>query len=506
MQNGTILQYFHSYYPADGNLWNRISEDAIGICKMGITAVWLPPAYKGASGSNSLGYDVYDLYDLGEFDQKNSIKTRYGTRLEFLKAVQEVRKTGMHFYADIVLNHKGGADEKEKVVVKRVNPENRNEMVGDEFTIEAYTRFTFPGRNNKYSDFIWNQECFSGVDYAADLNESAIFKILNSYGDAWEEGVDGERGNFDYLMYADIEFRNNFVREELIKWGLWFWHLTNVSGFRLDAVKHIDYRFYNEWLDIIRHETKEELFAVGEYWAPNDLKSMLGYIDKTGGRMSLFDAPLHEHFHIASVNGKGYDLRTIFDNTLLQVRPELAVTLVENHDTQPLEGLESPVSTWFKPLAYALILLREAGYPCVFFPDLYGATYTDKDGQGKDREITIDLCPNLETLINLRKLYSYGTQVDYFDNKNLIGWIRKGNEEFKNSGCAVVLSSGEPGNIRMEIGREFAGKKMVDALKNCKKNILVDQDGFADFSTLGGNVSVYISEEPNENYSLNTLK
>lgn len=495
MQNGTILQYFHYYYPADGTLWNKISDEATTLCKMGITALWLPPAYKAAGGSDSVGYDVYDLYDLGEFDQKGSVRTRYGTKEELLEAVKNVRKTGMHFYADIVLNHKGGADEKEQVVVKRVNPDNRNEMQGDEFTIEAYTRFTFPGRNNKYSDFVWNQECFSGVDYAADLNETSIFKILNSYGDAWEAGVDTERGNFDYLMYADIEFRNNIVREELKKWGLWFWKLTNVSGFRLDAVKHIDFNFYNEWLDIIRHETKEELFAVGEYWAPDNLESMLAYIENTRGRMSLFDAPLQGHLHQASEQGRDYDLRTIFDGTLVQARPDLAVTLVENHDTQPLQALEAPVKGWFKPLAYALILLREAGYPCVFFPDLYSASYCDKDRDGNECEITIETCPNLENLIHLRKLNSYGEQRDYFETENLIGWVRKGDAEHTNSGCAVVISSGEAGIIRMEIGAQFAGKNMRDALKNCQEIILVGDDGAAEFTTLGGSVSVWIPED-----------
>jgi hypothetical protein len=28
------------------------------------------PAYKGASGGYSVGYDSYDLFDLGEFDQR----------------------------------------------------------------------------------------------------------------------------------------------------------------------------------------------------------------------------------------------------------------------------------------------------------------------------------------------------------------------------------------------------------------------------------------------------
>ena len=37
---------------------------------IGIISVWFPPAYKGTNGGYSLGYDAYDLYDLGEFDQK----------------------------------------------------------------------------------------------------------------------------------------------------------------------------------------------------------------------------------------------------------------------------------------------------------------------------------------------------------------------------------------------------------------------------------------------------
>ena len=35
------------------------------------------------------------------------------------------------------------------------------------------------------------------------------------------------------------------------------------------------------------------------------------------------------------------------------------------------------VEPWFKPLAYALILLRREGYPCIFYADYYGAEYED---------------------------------------------------------------------------------------------------------------------------------
>lgn len=76
MRNPTLLQCFHWYYPEGGKLWPELAERADGFNDIGINMVWLPPAYKGASGGYSVGYDSYDLFDLGEFDQKGSIPTQ----------------------------------------------------------------------------------------------------------------------------------------------------------------------------------------------------------------------------------------------------------------------------------------------------------------------------------------------------------------------------------------------------------------------------------------------
>jgi hypothetical protein len=43
----------------------------------------MPPAYKGSAGINDVGYGVYDIWDLGEFDQRGGIPTKYGTREEY---------------------------------------------------------------------------------------------------------------------------------------------------------------------------------------------------------------------------------------------------------------------------------------------------------------------------------------------------------------------------------------------------------------------------------------
>lgn len=493
MGNGTIVQFFHWYFPADGRLWNHAKEKAAELAAWGVTAVWLPPAFKGREGANSSGYDAYDLYDLGEFHQKGSVKTKYGAKVEYGSAIHALNGQGVTVYADIVLNHKAGADKMERIPVIRVDPEDRTHFI-EPLEIDAYTLFTFPGRHNRYSSFRWDWHCFSGVDCAVDLDQNSIFKIRNEYSYSWDEVVAREKGNYDYLMFADIEFRNPAVREELKRWGGWFLQEAPFGGVRLDAVKHMSPAFINEWLDHMR-TLKSDLFAVGEYWAPEDLSIMREFLEATQGRMALFDAPLHNNFFIAGNKGREYDLTGILKNCLVDAHPQLAVTLVDNHDTQPLQMLESPVQAWFKPLAYALILLREAGYPCVFYPDLYGAHYVGKGSDGSDLEVWLEKCPNLDKLLMSRKQYAYGPQRDYFDAPNCVGWTRQGTEEYPGSGCAVVLSNGDEHSKKMEMGVPYAGKSFIDYLGGRKEQVIVDSSGWGEFPVSGGSVSVWVRKQ-----------
>jgi len=492
MLKGTMLQYFHWYLPGDGTLWKQVRKNALRLKKLGFTAIWLPPAFKASGGGYSTGYDIYDLYDLGDFDQKGTVRTKYGTKSEYVQALKAIRAKGMQCIVDIVLNHKAGGDEIEKIKVVKVNPDNRNEVISEPFEIEAFTKFTFPGRKKKYSSFIWDYMCFTGVDYAFNLSEDGIFKIINGFGDGWQEMIDDEKGNYDYLMYNDIDFRNSAVREELDRWGKWYFDQIKFDGVRLDAVKHIPAWFYNDWLDNLRQSTSKEIFAVGEYWAPGQLHLLVRYIEATKGKMSLFDSSLHHNFHHASKRGNDFDMRTIFDDTLVKIMPDKAVTVVDNHDTQPLQALEAPVEAWFKPLAYALILLRDEGYPCVFYPDLYGANYKDHGKDGNEYDIWTPAVENLELLLKARKDYAYGTQRDYFDHANCIGWTREGDDQ--HSGCAVVLTNGDNGNKTMEIGKRYAGKIFVDLLKKNKTKVTINEDGWAEFFAPAGAVSVWVEK------------
>jgi alpha-amylase len=462
--NGVMMQYFHWYNQPDGNLWCEVEQSAEELAKLGVTSLWLPPACKGTGGGYDVGYGLYDLFDLGEFDQKDSVRTKYGTKDEYVAAIKAAQKAGIRIYADAVFNHKMGADLEEEA---QATP--------------------FPGRRGKYSSMEWHWWHFDAIDYNAyNEGENAIYLLQDK---EFDNHVDLENGNFDYLMGCDLDMDHPEVVGELQYWGKWYVETTGVDGFRFDAVKHVKAEFFRDWLNNVSEQTGKDLFAVGEYWS-YDVEALHAFLETTNGRVMLFDAPLHYNFHVASKSGSDYNFSEIFDNTLVQQQPTLAVTLVDNHDSQPLQSLESVVEAWFKPLAYALILLRREGYPCIFYADYYGAHYKDKANDGNEYEIWIDSHKGLiDKFLEARQSYAFGDQFDYFDHPNTIGWTRLGTAECPGA-MAVVMSNGSEGSKWMEVGQP--NHVYVDLTEHISDEITTNDDGWAEFRCSGGSVSVWV--------------
>ncbi len=616
MDNKTIIQYFEWYLPSDGLLWKKVAAQAPELAKVGITDVWLPPAYKGASGAKSVGYDVYDLFDLGEFDQRGSVRTKYGTKEEYLAAVKALHDAGIRVMADTVLNQMMGADETEKIEAINTAAYDREQEISGLHEIEAWTKFTFPGRNGTYSERVWTAENFSGTDLDQATGERGVFLFSGKH---WSDETDSENVNYDYLMGVDLDFDNPDTCQALLDWGKWYFETVQPDALRLDAVKHISFESYREWLKLIRRETGNNFFAVGEYWS-GDVDKLLHYIDvvedgapsripekkaeqlsaaemeekqghepgdgqdspeadaaaensgadaasensgsdasarnteakspavlskgifteearlsahayhvfnavrtrharitkpqpeeevsqepvskealkiadagnadqksnrKTRGtQIALFDVPLHFAFLSAATSNGMFDMRTLFDGTLVQARPECAVTFVDNHDTQPGQSLDSYVPEWFKPIAYSMLLLRDTGIPCVFYGDYYGLE------QNNESPIL-----DLKKLIAIRRYYAYGSQTDYFDDCNIVGFTRSGDRAHPHSGLAVLATNGGEGTKYMTVGAKYAGRNFYDVLGRHDDPITLDENGGAQFHVHGGYVSVWMPEE-----------
>ncbi len=97
----TVLQYFNTS-------WREIERRLPEVAEAGYSALWLPPPNKGSSGTYSVGYDVFDRFDLGDKDQMGTVATRYGTKADLLRLVEVAHRFGIRVYFDNVMAHNAG--------------------------------------------------------------------------------------------------------------------------------------------------------------------------------------------------------------------------------------------------------------------------------------------------------------------------------------------------------------------------------------------------------------
>ncbi|MEO8043840.1 MAG: alpha-amylase family glycosyl hydrolase, partial [Spartobacteria bacterium] len=96
-QGEAMIQYFNTD-------WNEIAQKMPELAEAGYDSIWLPPPTKG-SGGLSVGYDLWDRFDLGSKDQRGSIRTRYGTEAELLRLIETAHRFGIRVYLDNIMNH-----------------------------------------------------------------------------------------------------------------------------------------------------------------------------------------------------------------------------------------------------------------------------------------------------------------------------------------------------------------------------------------------------------------
>jgi alpha-amylase len=327
---GVMLQAFYWDCPREEKQefkwWKHLTEQIPALAEVGFTSLWLPPVHKAANlGGPSMGYDPYDYYDLGEFDQKGGVPTWFGTKKELLSLIETAHKHGLSLIADVVINHNSGADESE------VNP-----LTGQE-------RWTlFKPQSEK---FLRNWECFHPSMY-----------------ESWDEGTFGDM--------PDLSHRNPYVYAEILKLARWLVEEIGFDGFRYDYVKGYgantitaiqEYRYMRNGKPFIP-------YGVAEFW--DNAHAIENWVDlanfSNSNPVDAFDFPLREMLK-ALCDQYGFSLRALATwETVLQKQSQTTVTFVENHDLRD-EG--RPIVN-DKLLAYSYILTHE-GYPCVFWRDYF---------------------------------------------------------------------------------------------------------------------------------------
>lgn len=449
--NGVMMQGFYWDTPisnSQGTWWQVLGSRASEFKTAGFTAIWLPPAYKGGS-INDVGYGVYDRYDLGEFNQKGTVATRYGTLAQLQSAITALHGQGIQVYEDMVMNHLTSADAQEQFTY---NGQNYN----------VWTSFTYPGRGNTYSSFKWHYYNFNGTQQAPN----------NGWyqWNAWDFQPYANNDAYDNLLGSEIRYADVNQRTETKNWGNWITAKLSLDGYRLDATKHIQTSFVNEWLDAV----KGSRFTVSEAWFRN-LTDLKNYASATGGRTSLFDVPLHYTFQSMSSGNGSWDMRGLQFAGFTESNPTLSVSFVDNHDTDQTGGaLYSPVVN-LKMLAYAYILTRANGYPCVFYKDYYN----------------YNLGGQIKTLMAIRKANAYGAAYEYtsVDDADYYAYSRAGDSIHK--GLMMILNDGSSARTK-GITSPFKNATLTDKTGNYSGTITTDANGYGNFPVQARSYSVWV--------------
>ncbi|HWP39703.1 MAG TPA: dockerin type I domain-containing protein, partial [Tepidisphaeraceae bacterium] len=91
-----ILQIFESR-------WENIEKRSADIFMAGYGGLWLPPTGRADTGNDSVGYDVYDRFDLGGPGNY----TLYGSEKGLKQTVAMMHRAAASVYVDLIWNHNG---------------------------------------------------------------------------------------------------------------------------------------------------------------------------------------------------------------------------------------------------------------------------------------------------------------------------------------------------------------------------------------------------------------
>ena len=337
--------YWNVPSPVAGNSstwwWDNLASQANTFANDGFSAVWIPPATKAwGSGGNSglsVGYDIFDDYDLGDKNQFGSIPTRYGNRTQLERACAMFRANGLGIYADIVDSHRDGDDG------------NFNFRYLDAYGNAGGGRF-----GKSANDFFPNVAMDPNTpDTSTNPDGRWIMPTTGGH-----TTINGQN-----WVWADYGMKQS---------GVWMTNALDLQGYRFDDVRASPWAWLQSFMNYGPMAGK---FCVSENWDLNAADLNDWVVNKMANRSTAFDFPLRFNYLVPMCNAPGtFNMASLAGAGLTGVNAAQAVTFVENHDT---DNGNTPIIT-NKIMGYAYIL-TSPGTPSVFYrdwstdPGCYGA-------------------------------------------------------------------------------------------------------------------------------------
>ncbi|GAB4172201.1 MAG: hypothetical protein Fur0032_11600 [Terrimicrobiaceae bacterium] len=250
-----MLQYFNTS-------WDEIARKMPELAEAGYSSLWLPPPTKG-SGGLSVGYDLWDPFDLGSKDQRNSVSTRYGTEADLLHLMEVAHRFGVRVYFDNIMNHRAfdvpGYNENTPIDIYPG-------MVPEDF----HLRVTEDGFYRKWDNTrdwgsAWQVQNLGLADLIDIAHETPNVNFGPTEGSTHPKysfvrhpnnpeyycyDSSGNYVGFGNVTASDLANNPEAFKEDvgayLIRAARWLMDRTKADGLRLDAVKHVPDYFFGQ--------------------------------------------------------------------------------------------------------------------------------------------------------------------------------------------------------------------------------------------------------------------
>lgn len=275
-----MLQYFNTS-------WKEMADKMPELAEAGYSSLWIPPPTKG-SGGLSVGYDLFDPFDLGGRSQRGTVTTRYGTEAELLNMIEVAHRFGIRVYADNIMNHRAfdvpayNESTSEKVYPGMVPEDFHLRRTEDGFYrkwdncrdwTDAWQVMHLglsdlidiahenPNQNHGLTEGSWNPKpsFVRHPDHPEFYDRMPNTNVPPALWNPWDWS-----GNTNANIYIRFGTNNglttnmiaqypDFFKEDvggyLVRGVRWIMDTTKLDGLRLDAVKHVPDYFFGAYND-----------------------------------------------------------------------------------------------------------------------------------------------------------------------------------------------------------------------------------------------------------------
>jgi alpha-amylase len=400
--------YWNSNYPNDYSTY--LAKLGPRLRDLGVDMVWIPPTSKGNGGTGSVGYDIFDHYDLGDKYQKGATPTRFGTKDAYLRFVAVMHANGIKVMQDIIWNHLMGAEW-----------QDFNATDAGKWKEFRYVSYATPGTvsyGNRTGRFWKNGQNFHRCSAHNDNTDETTQAVFGEDICFWDGAFGQSSSTTDYDPTQGSQYMRNGMRD----WSIWLKKQTGVDAFRLDTAKHVETFAVKDFAYNLAYGAGwasggSQMLFVGEV-ACGDVAKLDGWTDAVNNSGGFTDVVGTFDFNlrgaIRSVINGSYDLSLI--PGAQQTRRNRTFPFVNNHDTfRPIVDTNGNyTASWDlgnelcnphvdprdgrAPAVYAIAMAVD-GSPQIFFEDLFDVGTTGKRWSHQPTSTT-DL-PVREFLANL---------------------------------------------------------------------------------------------------------